>query len=261
MRDFTLSAYDWLLRAYQEHGYQLCSYEGYLTQQNENQRVVILRHDVDKRPINSLRTAQLEHRCSASGTYYFRVVNASFDEAIIRQIADLGHEIGYHYEDLSLCKGDFPKAIEHFEGSLERLRRLYPVKTICMHGSPLSRWDNRLLWKEYNYQDFGILAEPYLDMDFHKACYLTDTGRRWNGVDADVSIRDTVSSSFKMNLRSTVDIISALETSRLPDVVMQNIHPQRWSDGYAEWIMELTTQNMKNMIKKLLIRLIRATRS
>ena len=27
----------------------------------------------------------------------------------------MGHEIGYHYEDLSIAKGDVDKAIEYFE--------------------------------------------------------------------------------------------------------------------------------------------------
>jgi len=33
-------------------------------------------------------------------------VPESWDEAIIQKIAGLGHEIGYHYENLSACKGD-----------------------------------------------------------------------------------------------------------------------------------------------------------
>ena len=65
-------------------------------------------------------------------------------------------------------------------GSSLRLT-LSPVKTICMHGSPLSKWDNRDLWKRYNYRDYGIIAEPYFDVDFDEVFYITDTGRRWDG--------------------------------------------------------------------------------
>ena len=42
-------------------------------------------------------------------------------------------------------------AIDDFRLNLEKLRKLYPVKTICMHGSPFSKWDNRDLWKKYDY--------------------------------------------------------------------------------------------------------------
>ena len=72
-------------------------------------------------------------------------------------------------------------AIKRFSENLEKLRKIAPVRTICMHGSPMSRWDSRLLWKYYDYRDFGITGEPYFDVDFDKVFYLTDTGRRWDG--------------------------------------------------------------------------------
>jgi len=73
---------------------------------------------------------------------------------------------------------------------LRRLREFYPVKTICMHGSPLSKYDNKLLWDKYDYRDYGITAEPNFDVDFDEVLYLTDTGRRWDG--DRVSVRDKV---------------------------------------------------------------------
>ena len=74
----------------------------------------------------------------------------------------------------------FELAIDDFRLNLEKLRKFYPVKTICMHGSPLSKWDNRDLWKKYNYRDYGIIGEAYFDIDFGEVLYLTDTGRRWD---------------------------------------------------------------------------------
>ena len=60
-----------------------------------------------------------------------------------------------------------------------------------MHGSPMSRWDSRLLWKYYDYHDFGIVGEPYFDMNFDEVLYLTDTGRRWDGDSSLVETRLT----------------------------------------------------------------------
>jgi len=57
-----------------------------------------------------------------------------------------------------------------------------------MHGSPLSKYDNRDIWGKYNYKSLGITAEPYFDLDFNDVFYITDTGRKWDG--ASVSIRD-----------------------------------------------------------------------
>lgn len=248
MRDFTLTTYLVLLEKYLDNGYHLCSYEDYLVNSKRDEKFVILRHDVDKKPCMALQTARLESKLYVNGTYYFRIVKESFDEGVIREIADLGHEIGYHYEDLTLCKGDFEKAVEHFKNGLERIRRFYPVKTICMHGSPLSKWDNRLLWEKYDYRDFGIMAEPYFDTDFKKVFYLTDTGRKWDG--RAVSVRDKVGSAFTFQLRSTPDIITTIQKQELPPLVMQTIHPQRWHNNIICWAKELILQNSKNIIKK-----------
>ena len=118
-----------------------------------------------KLPANALEMAQLEYDMGIKATYYFRVVSCAWDEDVIRQIVSLGHEIGYHYEDLNITKGDYEKAIKHFEKQLARLRAFYPVKTICMHGSPMSKQDNRQLWEKYDYHDHGIIAEPYFDVE------------------------------------------------------------------------------------------------
>jgi hypothetical protein len=59
-----------------------------------------------------------------------------------------------------------------------------------MHGSPMSKYDNRLLWIKYDYRAYGIIGEPYFDVDFSGAAYYTDTGRMWKG--DNVSIRDRV---------------------------------------------------------------------
>lgn len=196
---------------------------------------VLLRHDVDARPDNALRMARLEHSLGIRGTYYFRMPH-TFDPPIIKEIAALGHEIGYHYETLATIGNEKTKrrrdegtegrgqkgkeysmfgnrlslrnpppiaigsairnsllverAYELFVENLEKLRQIVPVETICMHGSPLSRFDNREIWEKYDYRNLDILGDPYFDIDFSRVAYFTDTGRRWDG--AGVSIRDKV---------------------------------------------------------------------
>jgi hypothetical protein len=121
-----------------------------------------------------------------------------------------------------------------------------------MHGSPVSRWDNRSLWEHYDYHEFGIIGEPYFDVNFNKVLYLTDTGRRWDGID--FNVRDKVKSRFKCNLQTTNDIMDALSHNGLPHQVMLNIHPQRWHDRFTPWVKELIWQNTKNIGKRFLVR-------
>jgi hypothetical protein len=192
--------------------------------------------------------ALLEKSLSVKATYYFRLVDASYDEGIIAEIRDLGHEVGYHYEDFSAADGDPAKAIDRFKSNLMKLRQLCPVKTICMHGSPLSKWDNRAIWGFYNYREFGIIGEPYLDTDFKRVLYLTDTGRTWNGVD--YSVRDKIDQNFHFSSKHTKDIIVGLREGKLPTRIMLTVHPQRWHDAFAPWTKELIYQRFKNILKR-----------
>jgi hypothetical protein len=175
----------------------------------------------------------------------------------------MGHEIGYHYENLSdpqISQIDadegkkefrdklFELAICDFERNLEKLRKLCPVKTICMHGSPLSKWDNRDLWKRYNYRDFGIIAEPYFDLDFDEVFYITDAGRAWNN--ENVSIRDKVKSKFTYRINSIDDIIDLVKSGDGPDKIMLSIHPHNWGKTNLEWFKILVWQSLKNVVKR-----------
>lgn len=248
--DFIPKIYQQLLQTLLAQGFIFQPFAEFI--QTPATRIIILRHDVDRRPDNALKIARIEHDLGISASYYFRAVPESWDEAIIRKVAGLGHEIGYHYENLSACKGDPGRAWEGFQANLEKLRKLAPVQTICMHGSPLSRHDNRELWKTYDYRDFGIIGEPYFDVDFNEVFYITDTGRRWNHAGA--SVRDTVNSGFDIRIKNTFALIALAEQGSLPDRMMINTHPQRWHDAFLPWAKELVWQNIKNVIKKRMIR-------
>ncbi|MEP7263921.1 MAG: hypothetical protein ABI772_05475 [Bacteroidota bacterium] len=246
-RDFTLKIYIELVQTIARAGYTMTAYEDFVTGKTTGKQY-ILRHDVDNLPLQSLRTAEIEKANGARGTYYFRIVKQSNHPHIIEAIAKLGHEIGYHYEDLALAGGNFEKAYENYLSNLAYFRKYYPVTTICMHGSPLSKWDNRRIWEKYDYKKDDIIAEPYFDTDFSKVFYLTDTSRHWNG--NDYSVRDKVTSPFNIPVEGTLDLINKIKNNKLPSLVMQNIHPQRWSDDMYLWTKELVLQNMKNVIKK-----------
>ena len=162
-----------------------------------------------------------------------------------------------------------------------------------MHGSPRSRFDNKSLWKKYDYKDYGIIGEPYFDIDFNDVFYLTDTGRRWDG--DKVSVRDKVNGKGqraegkelrvqkqesrnksqeqgaegkgqrakgkesrvkiqKQRFHSTRQIIAAAEHDELPDRIMFTFHPQRWNDHLVPWFQELIFQNLKNQVKRFLVK-------
>jgi len=222
-------------------------------------RVVILRHDVDRNPERSVRLARIERERGLRGTFYFRATRGGFDGNSIEAVSRLGHEVGYHYEDLARSRGNRTAAIESFERNLRKLRALVPVETVCMHGSPLSTRDNRSLWVNgVHYGDFGIKGEPYFDLDFSSVGYLSDTGRRWDGA---ASLRDRVNANSKLRARSTHDVIWGFQSSRMPRQLMLTLHPQRWTDDIVSWSAELIGQVAKNQVKRAIILFSRRSRS
>lgn len=259
--DFTLSAYHAFLTVFSPG--RFCPFLDFITTDFTDS--LVLRHDVDLLPGNSLRFAELQRDYGIRGTYYFRSAPESFNIGIITQIAKFGHEIGYHYEDVSIASSKLvqdqyrdedtykekllERAIESFANNLATMRKYADIHTICMHGSPRSRWDSRLLWTKYDYHDFGIIGEPYFDIDFTQVAYYTDTGRRWDG--DSVSVRDKVNHGGQHfpQFHSTFDIIRAAESGTLPSQVMFTFHPQRWHDSWWPWTKELVGQNVKNVAK------------
>lgn len=240
--DFTLNKYKELLSALKRSGIPFK-----------------LRHDVDKKPQNSLRTAQLEHEMGLTATYYFRIVPCSNEPDIIRQICDLGHEIGYHYEDLTLTNGDIDQAYLSFKEHLDYFRQFYPVTKIAMHGSPRSPFDSKDIWKKYTYKDLGITYEPYLDENYSQTFYLTDTGRRWDG--NQVSVRDKIPlyqdiwTNKGWIFHHTDDVINFLcSNAEKPNAILINTHPQRWNSSKIAWAKELIAQNAKNIIKRIIVK-------
>ena len=258
--DFTLTKYKELLVCLQQHGYQFITMEQYCTRSQDDihdKRWVILRHDVEAKPENSLVFAQIEHALGIKASYYFRVVPESNQAEYIRAIAALGHEIGYHYEDMAIHHGKAAEAYAHFQKQLAYFRQFYPVRTICMHGAPTSKWDGKDLWKHYDYRALGIIGEPYFDVDFSQVFYLTDTGRCWDGYK--VSVRDKIpvyqDQWVEQGLvyHTTDELIRAVKSGTLPDRIMITTHPQRWTDKRIAWAKELLLQSLKNIVKRLLI--------
>lgn len=248
--DFTVQKYKRLLQSMKDAGYEFQTYAEFI--QAPKNRVIILRHDVDLKPGNSLSFAEIQSELGIKGVYYFRAVKESWDEKIIKEISSLGHEIGYHYENITTTNGKLDLAIQDFLKNLELLRKLAPVSTICMHGSPMSKYDSKDLWKSNNYKDLGIIAEPYFDTDFNKVFYLTDTGRTWNS--EKFSVRDKVNTSFTQKFTETNQIIEAFTKNKLPNQIMFTFHPQRWNDNFINWFIEFNSQNVKNLVKRLLIK-------
>jgi hypothetical protein len=246
VRDFTMAKYEELCRALLAAGYVPATVYEYLTAPPAG-RTVVLRHDVDRKPENALAMAGLESDLGIHSTYYFRHP-ATFVPEVIGRVQALGHEVGYHYEVLAKARGDYTKAIGLFDRELAEFREICDVRTVCMHGSPLSRYDNRDLWKEYDFRDYGVLGEAYLSMAGGDLLYLTDTGRNWGGKH---SIRDAMPGAGVAPVETTDELVRWVESSGVEGLYL-TVHPERWAVGEGEWAISSLTDFTVNIGKRVL---------
>ena len=247
MRDFTLKSYKSLLLALQRAGYQFQTFEEFMEHPSEG-KVVVMRHDVDELAWNALKMAKVEYGLGIRSTYFFRIVRQSNVTEVIEKIVAMGHELGYHYEDLTMADGDIGKALDSFKKNLAYFRQYYPVKSICMHGSSASHYDNRQLWNEHRLSDFSLTGEPYLTVDFGQVYYLSDTGYAWDGFK--YAIRDVVDNGFDLRFHSTRQIVECIEKGGFPEKNMILAHTL-WADNFFQWLGLHLREFLRNRVKLL----------
>lgn len=269
LRDFTMAKYDELCRTLLKNGYLPMTVTEYLRGNSASgistgQKRVIIRHDVDRKIQNALKMAELEHTLNIRSTYYFRYPS-TFKPEIIAAIHTMGHEVGYHYETLCKTHGDYQKAIVLFKKELAAFREIpgcdSSITTICMHGSPLSRYDNRDLWKRYEFKDFEILGEAYISMAGKGLKYLTDTGRTWaekhslrdsmpgNGEIADEE-EDGVN-IIEVPVETTDDLTLLIKSSGVEKLYLA-VHPERWALDERQRVLSFWSDKFR-VIGKLLM--------
>jgi len=170
--------------------------------------------------------------------------------AVLETLEALGHEVGYHYEDLDRAGGDVQDARRSFGRELERLRRHATVDTVCMHGNPLTPHDNRDMWDDPSeLEPYGIDGEAYLSMDFTDVTYFSDTGRTW--ADGDLKIKDhTMGEGDKqVSASSTAELETLLRTHSVDRACLLT-HPNRWADSTPEYVAEATKDAITNVGKR-----------
>ena len=251
MRDFTFKTFKLYLTAIKKSYPQIIRFDEYFKLNPKPESFCLLRHDVDRKPLNALKMAKVENSMGVAATYCFRTKRHTFKPDIISEISKMGHEIAYHYESLSDAKGDMVKAVEDFEKNLAMLRKYVTVSTVSMHGSPLKSYDNRDIWRiAENHEKFihtyKLLGELYLDIDYNDIAYINDTGRNWTA--AKSNRRDRVNSKIETDFKNGKTLLNYLNNQPHPKLVFL-CHPERWSDNLFEYVVQFSKDMLINLLK------------
>ncbi|NEZ45602.1 hypothetical protein FDF74_00065 [Clostridium niameyense] len=173
--------YDYYLKLAKQKGYVVTSFKDYLENyRGKDQKVMILRHDVDNLGDNVKEMFKIEKKNQVKSTYYFRW--CTFDHDLIRNMDNEGFEVGLHYETLAtyclenhidkvdnniinICKEKLKEEIEHFKDQTG-----ISIRTIANHGHNKNieiGVSNNVLLEGEDYKKFRIISEAY-DKDFYK---------------------------------------------------------------------------------------------
>ena len=245
--DFTLNKYRQLCTCALENGYQIQTVASYLRLNDNNHKMLIMRHDVDRIPKRALEMAILEHSLGIQSTYYFRKANFG-EQSLIKAVSSGGHEVGYHYETLDEAKGDDDTALALFAKHLSDLRTIVPVTTICMHGAPFTRWLNSDLWKQHDFRQLDLNGEAFLSI--RDVYYLSDTGRKW---DMSRKIKDNLPGGLPLwavdqgPVTKTDDLLRLVREGVSPLYI--TIHPERWSSNFIDWLHDSIKDSLINFSK------------
>lgn len=253
MRDFSQKAYIEYLKALKATGCVFLRFDAFFGLQIKPEKFCLIRHDVDRMPQRALEMARIEKEMGVVSTYYFRKKGHTFKPDIIREIASLGHEIGYHYENLSDTNGNFEKALIDFKLNLAEFRKIIDVKTCAMHGQPLKPYDNRDLWRNDRNMhilqtELGMLGEVYLNIDYSDIAYINDTGRNWTSGQS--NRRDKVNSLVEADFSSGSELLQYLKTRPHNKICFQ-IHPERWPGTLLGYAGQIVLDGMINLAKKI----------
>lgn len=135
LEEFTYNEYKNILESLSYHGYKCACYDNW----NENEKSVILRHDVDVSLKKALKMAQFEHSCGVVSTYFI-LITADFYNAfnkrnreLIRRIKELGMEIGLHFDETMYSSNC--NIIEAIRNEIVVMQQMLNVKigSVSMH--------------------------------------------------------------------------------------------------------------------------------
>ncbi|MDD2228044.1 MAG: hypothetical protein PHY48_01370 [Candidatus Cloacimonetes bacterium] len=143
----SLQEYEQIISDAKEQGYKFYTLQNFRTAElSDKESFIILRHDIDTDPVAALRFAEIELRYAVKASYFFRRI--TWHAGIMNTLHRQGHEIGYHFEELSdyakkhhikrkeeILK-QLPSIRESFAANLSALRTTvdFPIVSAAAHG-------------------------------------------------------------------------------------------------------------------------------
>lgn len=235
---FTREGYRGLLDLLDRGGYEPARFDAPVP---EGERVVFLRHDVDKRPAAARRMAEIEAEAGWSSSFFFllrcplySVLEPSTLDAI-DAIRRLGHSIGLHCDATRLPPGteDAP-----FDERVAAERRLFEqaVGGDCTQAVSFHNPEEWIVGREPESSAYVSTYAPRFMPQETK--YLSESNARWREGDPSAPI---VEGRWRRLQLLTHPVWWAAGTEKPPERVLEDVFEDREDelDRYLSWTNDL----------------------
>lgn len=178
---FTMDRYRRLLETLQGRGYAFESFSGGKRLLNNGRQFVLMRHDVDFDLDSALRMAQAEAEAGVKSTYFFLVRTDHYNvfskraSRIVRQILELGHFLGLHFDCAAYEGIDEPSRwADAVRKEAQLVQEWFgtPVSAVSFHRpGPLALQGDPALTDPF--------LHTYMNLFQKEMCYRSDSGGEW----------------------------------------------------------------------------------
>lgn len=193
---FTYQSYEELVRLILNSGYRFGLFE-----ENIEDNVVLMRHDIDICLEKALSMARLENRLGIQSTYFIWVSGLYYNifhhrsRALIREIAHLGHDIGLHFDSSKygmLDNSGIETMIDVEKNALSSISNdEFTIRSISEHIPSRNRLGGRPI--------HGGMLDAYSSSYFSDIKYLSDSDMNW---------REDVFSIVKERAHSRIQLLT-----------------------------------------------------
>ncbi len=173
--DFSFRHYREILNLFKEHNYKFLFFS---ETDNSNKKKVYLRHDIDFSLEKALVLARIEYKENTKSSYFIRLRAPFYNifdnncQKIIKEILNLGHEIGIHYEGniygYKTLIADLTEKDIYADFSI--MKKVFNIKKIVSFHQPCILVLNQRLKRFINTYDAGY---------FKDTKYLSDSRGFW----------------------------------------------------------------------------------
>lgn len=204
---------------------------------------ISIKHDVETDVKKAYDLAKIESRYGIKATYFIQSYLLEKNAETLQKIADLGHEVTYHYDVLDANGGNIELALNEFIETIKKFEEIgFKVNSVCPHGNPLMIRDGWSSNKDFFRNDkvvrhfpeiFDVVvqASQVIKNDF---LYISDAGYSWKLI-GNVDSND-LSNDGDFVIESSEEIIEYINNNHN---LIISTHPHRWQKNNVSALFQL----------------------